>query len=61
MCIRDSACTLEALYQDEQQEKRKEVLSDFITAYYVYEFQKNTQKCNWIQEHVREKYGWQSI
>lgn len=57
------ASILEVLYQDgeEWQEKGKEALRDFMTAYYVYEFQKNTQKCNWIRDHVREKYEWQNI
>lgn len=57
------AKVLEALYQgkNEWENKRNDILRDFVTAYYVYEFQENKQKCSWIREHVRENYEWQNI
>lgn len=57
------ARTLEALYQkgNEWNTVKNKALRDFITAYYVYEFQENKEKCDWIQEHVRENYEWQNI
>lgn len=57
------ACTLEKLYQNENEWKtiKNRALRDFVTAYYVYEFQGNKEKCSWIQEYVRENYGWQNI
>lgn len=57
------ALTLETLYQKENgwETMKRKVLRDFITAYYVYEFQENKEKCDWIREHIGENYEWQNI
>ena len=57
------ARTLEALYQKEDEWKniKNNALRDFVTAYYVYEFQGNKEKCDWIREYVGEKYEWKNI
>ena len=57
------ARTLEILYRQKEEWKniRNSALRDFITAYYVYEFQEKKEKCGWIQKYVEENYKWKNI
>lgn len=54
---------LEEVYQNsvEWKEKKIEAFHNLRTAYYVYEFLEEKQRCDEIRRHMEEVYEWQNI